>query len=1550
MRGILPNTAFTSFLLASLLTVLPGLLPAQVASPAAYPSTTTVNYKRTWQAMAPDQSPTHLITRPLTDVVQSTQYYDGMGRPEQTVVKQGSLVTNAANPNSYSNATDLVNTHVYDATGRETISYLPFGMSAAQSPDVTNDGNFKVSPFQQQVAFFNAQLTGQTGETNVGSGGLNWAYGKTNYDQTPLNRIVSSVAPGANWVGSEGTSSVHSVQQGQYINTATDNVREWTIAMTQGSIPTSSGLYPAGSLYKTIITNEQGVQTIQYRDEDGQIILQKVELTAAPDNGSGSAHAGWLCTYYVYDDYGNMRFIITPKVVQAIDGSWVISQTAADQLCYRFEYDLLNRIGIKKTPGEGEVWIVYDTRNRPILVEDANLRPSHQWWFIKYDGLDRMVVNGLVTDNVNTSLAAENAAMTSAAMGLYEQRTTANTIGYTLSQSYPVVATANVLEAFYYDDYGWTSAYGSQFAAKNNSYDGQFVAASNATYPYPQPLTQVTNVRARITGMWSKLQGTYPESSATGILRAQYYDNQSRVVQIQELNVTGGTDVATIQYSWSGKPLQVVTIDQKSGTNAQTYTLTSKMTYDGEWRLLSTSRAVAGTVSGQPVSAPVQVVVSNQYDALGHLKNKALGSLETLAYDYNVRNWPLGFNRQYIAGGAQSHYFGLDLGYDNAASAGGTISYAKQQYGGNLAGATWKSAGDGIGRIYDFTYDADDRLTGAVFLQNTSGITWDHNLLDFSVYGVAYDPNGNLTAMSQHGYLVGQSGAIDSLTYSYGNSNNSNQLQQVFDAVNNPNSTLGDFHYTGAKTVGSSTDYSYDPTGNLSTDANKGFSAITYNYMNLPLQIPVTGKGTISYVYDAVGNKLAKITADNVVGLTTTTTYIGGFIYQSQVHSPTVAGDFTDALQYIVNPEGRIRPITPNAYNGSKMFAFDYFIKDHLGNPRMVLTDEKQQDLNIPAATFEDGVAGTLTTYYTVANSGNITLNASIPGGYTTNIASYPNNNGITNPDTDPAVNTSNTSASGHMYKIAGGSAQPADLGITIKVTSGDVVNLYGRSYYFTNGVNPSNNNLILNALNGFVGAFTGTGNIVNGFHGATTAATALETSNSALNTSLQSALQSMPQAGSGAPRAGLNWILFDNQLNAVASNSSSIQVGIAGSGALGNLATSVPITRSGYLYVYCSNESSNIDVYFDNLQVVNNRGPILEEAHYYPFGLTIAALSSVGQNKPENKFKFNSGSELQHKEFSDGSGLELYDASYRMYDPQIGRFNGIDLMAAMNAETSPYAFVKNNPLIYTDRLGLDSSTPGWDEGDDETTEGNGDVDDSDPMGTLGPEDDDPGSDDASMTSNFSPDGSNAVTGLVYNPKTGQIYDDPNINSVSDIPAGSGLVYLGQRMSLTDANGVTTWYESTNGKGVLVYHQDPGWSDGFEPLATVIGNKLTRIEKAAIIESLTADSYVSTLDGAELASKAAVEGVVGKTVKGFGLIGAVVGTGMAIKHIADGHWDWHDVVAIGLGVASAALLLTPVGEALEGAIAVATVVVDAATITNDTWSAINAAKSGGEHH
>jgi len=200
------------------------------------------------------------------------------------------------------------------------------------------------------------------------------------------------------------------------------------------------------------------------------------------------------------------------------------------------------------------------------------------------------------------------------------------------------------------------------------------------------------------------------------------------------------------------------------------------------------------------------------------------------------------------------------------------------------------------------------------------------------------------------------------------------------------------------------------------------------------------------------------------------------------------------------------------------------------------------------------------------------------------------------------------------------------------------------------------------------------------------------------------------PAPPSGYPKAYLNWVFLDDQFNYVSSASNSVAVasGTYPAGQLNSVAPGGPVVmpRNGYLYVWVSNETQGWDVFFDNLSVQYKQGPVLEENHYYPFGLTMAGISdkAIKSQYAQNRYRYN-GKEMQNQEFASGTGLEEYDFGARFQDPQLGVWHNVDPHADNSRKWSPYNYAYDNPIRYIDPDGMDEqeSLSDWNDKSQET-------------------------------------------------------------------------------------------------------------------------------------------------------------------------------------------------------------------------------------------------------
>ncbi len=84
----------------------------------------------------------------------------------------------------------------------------------------------------------------------------------------------------------------------------------------------------------------------------------------------------------------------------------------------------------------------------------------------------------------------------------------------------------------------------------------------------------------------------------------------------------------------------------------------------------------------------------------------------------------------------------------------------------------------------------------------------------------------------------------------------------------------------------------------------------------------------------------------------------------------------------------------------------------------------------------------------------------------------------------------------------------------------------------------------------------------------------------------------------------------------------------------------------------------------------------VLEENNYYPFGLKHDGYNTGNTGNPSYTHKYN-GKELQEN--------GMYDYGWRNYQPELGRWFGIDQLAEKYHSFSPYAYVVNNPIMMID-------------------------------------------------------------------------------------------------------------------------------------------------------------------------------------------------------------------------------------------------------------------------
>ena len=293
------------------------------------------------------------------------------------------------------------------------------------------------------------------------------------------------------------------------------------------------------------------------------------------------------------------------------------------------------------------------------------------------------------------------------------------------------------------------------------------------------------------------------------------------------------------------------------------------------------------------------------------------------------------------------HYYPGDYKAIAGATAGGNIlpgleAAAAPLFNGNIAAMSVNIPKLGDAKVYNYHYDQLNRLRmmDAYNGLNTSTGIFTPIRLDDYQERVAYDPNGNILHYTRNGTTSGGL-AMDRLRYEYAATNN--QLLRVKDTVAT-NGYTEDVKYV----PGTTQDYVYDPIGNLSRD--EAGNLISWNVYGKIKEI-VKSAGTISYTYDAAGNRISK-TYDNK-----TTVYVrdaSGNVMS--VYEKTGAADFQQVETHLygssrlgIQKELTVQPVAESLTGGFEPGIISTFtrgekffeLSNHLGNVLATVSDRK---------------------------------------------------------------------------------------------------------------------------------------------------------------------------------------------------------------------------------------------------------------------------------------------------------------------------------------------------------------------------------------------------------------------------------------------------------------------------------------------------------------------------------------------------------------------------------------------------------------------------------
>ncbi|WP_114820659.1 DUF6443 domain-containing protein [Chryseobacterium sp. KLBC 52] len=788
---------------------------------------------------------------------ESVQYFDGLGRAKQ-------IVNIAASPLGR----DVV-THIeYDAFGRQVKDYLPVPQLS------TSNGNYYSGPLGVYPTTY----------------GNEKIYSEKVLESSPLDRILEQKQVGNDWNGksvkfSYDTNGFNEVYQFTTSTSWVDGATKSVVSLSPATI------YAPNQLYKNSVKDEDDNETIEFKNGRGQVVLVRKVMSPAEH----------VDTYYVYNEYDQLAFVIPPLAVHKS-----ITDDLLNTLCYQYRYDGRGRLVEKKLPGKGWEFMVYDKADRLMLSQDANMKGSGKWLMTKYDQWGRVAYTGIFSSNDSRATIQDQIKD----LVIYDARHSTGFVRNGINIYYTAVyfTPESILSVNYYDSY---PAY-------------SFNPAFPSTIQGEPVLTDTHTADGRSTKGLPVMSFVKNIEDDNWTRNYTYYDQKGRAIGSHSVNHLGGYTRTESKLDFAGITKQTVTRHKRLSTDTERV-ITETFDYDSQNRLVTHKHKIDNNAE--------EILAQNTYNEISQVTNKKVGGvtasspLQQIDYQYNIRGWLTQINDPANLG---SDLFGYKINYNKVEgleipNSDYPNQKVKPRYNGNIAEVSWKTLTEDNEPLkrYGYVYDPLNRLTGGFYQKDTNPYAKEYNEL------LAYDVNGNvLNLVRSQGLLPGSTTTlmIDNLKYDYVG----NKLVKVTDQQQNSSG----YPYSSTPNIIGYDNDTGDGNGNMISQPDKGISSIQYNYLNLPKQITQNSIVT-QYIYRVDGVKVKKLFGD------LETDYLDGFQYKS-----TRPSEIDGTIDPNETPEMMLRIVpTTEGYYDALLNQYVYNFTDHLGNVRLSYTDTNKDGI-----------------------------------------------------------------------------------------------------------------------------------------------------------------------------------------------------------------------------------------------------------------------------------------------------------------------------------------------------------------------------------------------------------------------------------------------------------------------------------------------------------------------------------------------------------------------------------------------------------------------------